>query len=397
MKDLSYKIDWLSFSIPTECDQIDDNHFQILRSLDYDLKNFDTISGRYFYNSGITLGNYLNVFFNNANVEKIKGSTDTVTYQWTGQGCVDLYDRIDGNWWGFLRDIKELGAKVTRLDIALDDFVGVLKFSTILSKLEKGHYKSSKKSYNVVRSSDVNRNDKGLTIYIGSARSTSSTGNYYLRMYDKKAQYLEKGQLLPEEIEQAEFWQRYEISYTKQKADEVAEMLSDGEPVDYIFKKSARKIIEFLVPKKIEKEYWKTCKWWEEFLQTDEKIKFDNPERDINLGGLLKWLSVSVMPNIKNLERIADRFGFDIYKMMKDYEVLEFSKKQERLNNELKLKKAVQGSSVNVLNAIGKQNKSMIRNVEREFQKFKEQGNLENRLAEKLRQQALAGQEDDDG
>ena len=45
------------------------------------------------------------------------------------------------------------------------------------------------------------------------------------------------------------------------------------------------------------------------------------------------------MPNIKNLERIGYRFGFDIYKMMKEFPIDEFSKKQERLYNNLNTKR----------------------------------------------------------
>ena len=103
------------------------------------------------------------------------------------------------------KSLISINASITRLDIALDDFVGLLKFPTILSKLNLGHYKSPKKAHNIVRSSDVNRNEKGLTIYIGSSRNSSSKGNYYCRMYDKKAQYLEKHQQIPEEIENADF------------------------------------------------------------------------------------------------------------------------------------------------------------------------------------------------
>ena len=75
------------------------------------------------------------------------------------------------------------------------------------------------------------------------------------------------------------------------------------------------------------------------FQKQMRKIGFENPERDIDLGGLLRWLQVSVMPNIKNLERIGYRFGFDIYKMMKEFPIDEFSKKQERLYNNLNTKK----------------------------------------------------------
>ena len=70
----------------------------------------------------------------------------------------------------------------------------------ILKKLEKGHYRSSKRSYNVVKTSDVNQKVLGETIYIGNARANSgSRGNVYARFYDKLAQYKSKNQLAPAE------------------------------------------------------------------------------------------------------------------------------------------------------------------------------------------------------
>lgn len=382
MKNFNYKIDWLAFSINEENDKSETGEkFRILEVLDYDLTDFEAINGRYFYNSALTLGNYVNIYYNDNLKELIKGTTNTITYVFTGQGCVDLYERIKGNWQSFFKALLNLNANITRLDIAFDDFVGLLKFPTILSKLDKGHYRSSKKSYNVVRSSDVNQNDKGLTIYVGSARNSSSKGNFYLRMYDKKAQYLEKHQNLPEEIEQAEFWQRYEISYTKKKAQQVVQNLVSGQSVDFVYKSSMRAIIEFLKPTKNEKgevfqnkSDWTVCNWWNDFLKIDDKIKFDNPEYDIDLGGLLHWLQVYVMPNIKNLERIGLRFGFDIYKMMREYEIEEFSKKQERLFNNLNNQKINSNDSLAVAKAKKSKNNQIIREVERAFHRFKDGG-----------------------
>ena len=381
MNDYSYKIDWLSFSIGEQYDVLEGHRFQVLKLLGYDIDDFQSISGRFFYNAGLTLGNYVNVYYNEREIEKIKGSTDTVTYVFTGQGCTDLYEKISGDWAQLFKSLISINANITRLDIALDDFVGLLKFPTILSKLNLGHYKSVKKAHNIVRSSDVNRNEKGLTIYIGSSRSTSSKGNYYCRMYDKKAQYLEKHQQIPEEIENADFWQRYEISYTKKKSQKIAELLASGESVDKVYKQSMGKLVTFLVPTKNNegqlyenKSNWKVCPWWSKFLETDEKIGFENPERDIDLGGLLRWLQVSVMPNIKNLERIGYRFGFDIYQMMKDFPIDEFSKKQERFYNSLNIKKVSNADNSNVAQAIRKQNQQVTREVERAFQRFKDKG-----------------------
>lgn len=56
-----YKVDWLAFSVSFEDDEqtLDP---QLLKILGYDLADFDEIPGRFFYNSGVTYRNYVNVF-----------------------------------------------------------------------------------------------------------------------------------------------------------------------------------------------------------------------------------------------------------------------------------------------------------------------------------------------
>ena len=90
--------------------------------------------------------------------------------------------------------------------MALDDYAETVKFSDIEKKLNKGHYRSSRKSYNIVKTSDTN--GKPLeTIYIGNARAQNgSRGNVYARFYDKKAQYESKNELFPTEVRN--YWEK---------------------------------------------------------------------------------------------------------------------------------------------------------------------------------------------
>ena len=76
------------------------------------------------------------------------------------------------------------------------------------------------------------------------------------------------------------------------------------------------------------------------------------------------------MPNIKNLERIGYRFGFDIYKMMKEFPIDEFSKKQERLYNNLNTKKVSDDDNSNVAQALRKQNQRLTKEVETSISAF---------------------------
>lgn len=334
-----YKVDWFAFTVS---DEIDTNGaekgFVLLENLGYDLAEFETIPGRYFYNSGLSLGGYVNLYYNDYEKDLARNTSHNRNYVFSGQGCTDLAQKINNDWAELFAILKGLGVKITRLDIALDDFHGVLSFPKMEKKLVKGHYRSSKKTYNVVKQADVYGDVKGYTLYIGS-QAKSSAGTYFLRCYDKYAQYKSKAQIPPQEAINTGIWQRYEISYTKKKARKIVDLMVDeGQTIGAVYMDTMRDIVEFLDPTKTQekeihknKSRWKVSKWWESFLDGAGKVDLGEPERDLDLGGLLRWLRVSVVPALKLLEELGAEKGFDLYQIIKDITPGDYSKKQKRL------------------------------------------------------------------
>ena len=148
---LKYKVDWLAFSVSFD-DEEQTLDSQILKMLGYDLADFDEIPGRYFYNAGATYRNYVNVFWNDPDKPRHKNSSRTMTVVFTGQGSTELAEKWDTNWFDIFSALKEYGGvNFTRIDLALDDYAETVKFSDIEKKLNKGHYRSSRKSYNIVK------------------------------------------------------------------------------------------------------------------------------------------------------------------------------------------------------------------------------------------------------
>ena len=336
-----YKVDWLAFSVSFE-DEEQTLDPQLLKILGYDLAEFDEIPGRFFYNSGATYRNYVNIFWNDHEKPWHKNSSRTMTVVFTGQGSTELAEKWDTDWVSIFRTLKEYGGvNFTRIDLALDDYDETVRFSDIEKKLNKGHYRSSRKSYNIVKTSDQNGKSLGQTIYIGNARSQNgSRGNVYARFYDKKAQYESKNELFPTEVREhwartgKEVWQRYEISYSKKYALKIIDEFLQGDKIDKIFKTSLRNLLEILTPKRgdTNKNRWYKTKWWEKFLEYDETIDFSLAERDVMLGDLLEWLRVAVLPSLSLLEIIGNERGFDIYDLLQKAEKsTDFSKKQNRL------------------------------------------------------------------
>lgn len=336
-----YKVDWLAFSVSFE-DEEQTLDPQLLKMLGYDLADFDEIPGRFFYNSGATYRNYVNVFWNDADKKIHKNSSKTMTVVFTGQGSTELAEKWNTDWVSIFQTLKDYGGvNFTRIDLALDDYDELVKFDDIEKKLKKGHYRSSRKSYNIVKTSDQNGKPLGQTIYIGNARSQNgSRGNVYARFYDKKAQYESKNELFPTEVRDhwartgKEVWQRYEISYSKKYALKIIDEFLKGDKIDKIFKTSLRNLLEILTPKSgdTNKNRWYKTKWWEKFLEYDETIDFSLAERDVMLGDLLEWLRVAVLPSLALLDTIGEERGFDIYELIKKApKPNELSKKQNRL------------------------------------------------------------------
>lgn len=353
-----YKIDWLSFSVKNYDDEptstLDEN---LLELLGYDFKEFGEGSGKNYYNRGASIGNYVNVYWNDYTDEKNpvrRNSSKTMNVVYTGQGSTDLALRNDNDWVKIFTILTQYeprnkpkskdeedkpAVNITRIDIALDDYDELVKFDDIEKKLKKGHYRSSKRSYNIVKTSDQNGQKLGETIYIGNARTASgSRGNVYARMYDKLAQYREKNQLVTSDVRNhwkkigKEVWQRYEISFSKNYTNSIVEDILNGESVDKIFKSSLRNLLEILTPRGKNKNRWYKTKWWEDFLKYDEKKGFDLPNRDVMLAETLEWLRVAVLPTLNVMEKIGKERGFDIYDLLRNSrKPAELSKKQSRL------------------------------------------------------------------
>lgn len=320
-----YKVDWLGFTIDfrNHGDQrwFDEKIFEVLR---FDLSEFEQCNGRYFYNTGITCHEFFNAYWNDPNKEMSPKTTRTMNIQLTGQGCTEVVERFNNDTIAVLKAIYEHdpSIKFTRIDIALDDNAETVPFEKIENKLRAGHYRSSKRTYNIVSQSNVNKEIKSKSIYLGSRTQGQ---NVFLRIYDKLAQNLAKGVIPPKEFRDS--WQRYEIVYSKDYAQKAVNALMDGESVEKVFKQSLRTLLELLTPSETEsnKSRWKVARFWDEFLQEKEKFDFSTPQREMTIAQSLEWLRKYVVPMIGLFEEIGHQSGFDFY------EVLRAARKPDKL------------------------------------------------------------------
>ena len=355
--DNGYKLDYLSFTLSKD----DYFNFNVMKALKYNIEDFTETTGRYFYNSALTLNNYVTIYYNDlTNTDKIyyESTANTVAIFFTGQGCTDLALKFNNNIYSVFQLLYSFNVKITRIDLAFDDFDGLLDFDLIEYKLNQGEYRSRKRSfsvhkggaeksestdYNVVKTGNVKQELLGRTIYLGNPRSTAKNV-VYARFYDKYLMYKAKSQILPEKAEITGIWQRYELVFKRTKAHDLFLNYLFNEEfknnVDKLYKSCLRDMIEFLDIKEVgavetHKRYWVISPWWDEFLQYNDKLKFSNHEKDADLGRLLKWLMTSVFPNLKVLEQIFENFGYDLFEILKNEPFFKsLSKKQFRIMNE---------------------------------------------------------------
>lgn len=348
-----YKVDWFQ---ATESDKNGGNlplfaskFWHFLTEIGYNFTDLEEIAPRYFYNSGFTLGRYLNIYFDNETRDIDSYSPKNVLFQFTGQGSTDLalklakyfnisdFERI---WYEFFKVIIKFDLKVTRIDIALDDYNAVLNFDQIERKLRRREFKASKRSYNIVSDHNTDGSIKGRTIYLG-ARKRHQNG-YLIRLYDKYAEYKNKGDVLPTDVENVitgegtHKWQRYEIEIHGNACMNFIDQVLGGSTFGLLYKGLMRNAIEFLKVDRNNKNraYWSVVDWWERFLTGAEKCSVVEPDRDLDLGRLLRWIRVAVVPSIHLLDEIGQKKNFDIYELIKNCEIAQYSKKQARLKNE---------------------------------------------------------------
>lgn len=347
-----YKVDWFQ---ATESDILGDilplfksKFWNLLQNLGYKFEDFEEVSPRYFYNSGLTLGRYLNIYYDVESKGLNKYSPKNVMFQFTGQGSTDLALKLSSYFkinnfelvWHKFFEVTYKYLKVTRMDVALDDYNGVLDFDKMERKLKRREFRSSKQRYQILKDKKADGSTKGETIYLGTRKRHQD--GYLIRFYDKYAEYKTKGAVLPTAVENlitgagTHVWQRYEMEFHGKACKNFVEQILQGLTFGYLYKGLMRNAIEFLRVSKSNKNksYWSVVDWWENFLEGAGKCSVTEPERDVDLGRLLKWLRVAVVPSLHLLDEIGQVKGFDIYELIKACEIGEYAKKQERLKNE---------------------------------------------------------------
>ena len=227
-----------------------------------------------------------------------------------GSGALGVLAELDDRWrdlpgvMGYV--LQDLGGHCTRVDVAWDDFEGLVTMERIGSALREGRYVSRARKWKYYLSSEPTKQGPvtGETYYLGSPKSDTQ-----LRIYDKRAERLQKGHQCD-----AEHWTRVETQYRRKRADAVgrlwARVNDDRQAVMTHLAGVLRSFCEFKVPSTdTNKQRQPIAGWWAEFLGWAAKARLAVVQGEARtIEDVKQWIALQVAPSLALLE---DSLGFD--------------------------------------------------------------------------------------
>ena len=204
------------------------------------------------------------------------------------------------------------GGKFTRIDIAKDDYRGVLNLDLIYEKIKKGELVTRFRNFSVyegeiystIESGKIGSNTSAKTIYLGNLKKS----NVIVRIYDKGAK-----EKTPYHWIRVEYQLRHSVSdqYCNKHllldpdTGEIKKSLGSvkvktGDIRERDFPSIANYYLKFLDPTRskkgelIHKRHWHTSNFWEKFIGTSERNSIGLPKYKTGLEDLRHWATRSM-------------------------------------------------------------------------------------------------------
>ena len=183
-----------------------------------------------------------------------------VWVEMSGQGCRTFESLSEVTWEGIFAFIRENGLKITRLDVAYDDHIGILNIKEIAADTQSGMYISRSDYWETVLSS------KGTTVQIGSPQS-----KVLIRIYDKAA---ERGKT-------DEHWIRVELQLRDDRAIQFTKIPL---PIGQAFAGVLLNYLRYVEPGEDSNRWrWPMTDYWYNLVEDAEKISiYQTPGMEYN-------------------------------------------------------------------------------------------------------------------
>lgn len=178
----------------------------------------------------------------------------------SGQGCRTFETLSRVGWDGLFQFIRDNDLKITRLDVAYDDHIGILNIQDIVEDTQNGMYVSKSDYWETVLSS------KGSTVQIGSPQS-----RVLIRIYDKAA---ERGKT-------DQHWVRVEI---QMRDDRAIQFTKIPLPIGEAFAGVLLNYLRYIEPgEDTNKWRWPMRDYWCDLVDDAERISiYQSPGMEYN-------------------------------------------------------------------------------------------------------------------
>lgn len=250
-----------------------------------------------------------NIFLSYSDDEKMG-----IILEFKGQACrqYEIHLEYHGyTWINFLATLWNQDVKWKRLDLAINDYDGILNIEYLHKKCKTGEFVTRCKSFDYRESGETNYYEEldgklglGRTLYIGKRSSA-----IYICMYEKDyEQYITKG--VP--LEDAPIKNRLEIRLSDERAERTVEELitnlhhgecAEDEILDEIIFGILNHYLYFVVEDKNQpKNEWELDPIWERFCYgRTRNIRIATNPKPFDLDAKYNWIIRQVAPTAKTL------------------------------------------------------------------------------------------------
>ena len=241
--------------------------------------------------------------------EKDKG----VLLELKGRGCRQFETFLlaqKRSWYDFFEACLKAGGVMKRLDLAINDRVGLLDIPDLIKKCQKEECISLFRTFKSYHSGELLKPDEkdgmGNTLYIGSLKS-----EVYFCLYEKDyEQYIKLG--IP--LEQTETKNRFEIRLKNDRAYHAIQDLLKGRSIESTTFSIINRYVRFA--DKLEgkrRTNWPLNEQWGRFIGRNRKeIQLTSEPKPYTIERTLNWLGRQVAPTWKMAKEL-DRLNQTTY------------------------------------------------------------------------------------
>ncbi|MFC0716117.1 replication initiation factor domain-containing protein [Cellulomonas biazotea] len=286
---------------------------ELVQFFHFDLNDFQEMkTGNYGYHKSLRYGNIVFYFGGNPVYDSYNQEWRElgVHLEMTGQGCREFEQMNNLSWSQFFTMLNAYNHNVTRIDLAIDEFTGLITTRKILSKVRNQLVTSKfKKVKNIEDITIKNGETTGHTLYFGRPSS-----NIQIRFYDKYQERLERGYEVEEWIKQ---WTRVEIQARDEHAQMIAQIISVApDNIGSTVKGTLANYISFKQKGNDKnRSRLKECRWWTQFLNGVDKLKLSQSAPDRTIEKTADWLSNQVEPSTA-ITYLAFKEDFDMFEAL---------------------------------------------------------------------------------